>query len=64
MVKNGKANFRPKKSTHICTSLAGQPIGINEIEENIWRVQFMDIVLGHYDGEEKQFKSMEEIIRI
>lgn len=59
--RNGKVNITPKRSTHICTSLAGQPIGLTEVEEDVWRVQFLDIVLGHYDEKEKHFSQMKEI---
>lgn len=62
--QNGKVNLKPKKSTHICTSLIGQPIGLTEIEESIWRLQFIDIVLGHYDSIEEKFAPMKEIIKI
>ena len=60
--KNGKFNLSPKRSTHICTSLAGQPVGLTEVEEKMWRLQFLDIILGHYDEENKQFSPMKEIV--
>lgn len=62
--QNGKINFKPKKSTHLCTSLIGQNVGLKEVEESLWRVQFLDIVLGHYDASEDQFSPMREIVRI
>lgn len=62
--QNGKLNLKPKKSTHICTSLIGQPVGLTEIEEDIWRLQFLDIVLGHYDATEDKFSPMKEMVRL
>jgi len=62
--QNGKINLKPKKSTHICSSLIGQPIGIAEVEEDIWRLQFLDIILGHYDANTEKFAPMTEITRL
>lgn len=62
--RNGKINLKPKKSSHICTSLVGQPVGLSEIEDDVWRLQFLDIILGHYDALEDKFAPMKEIIRL
>ena len=55
-------NLSPKRSTHICTSLAGQAVGLSEVEEKMWRLQFLDIILGHYDEENKHFSPMKEMV--
>lgn len=62
--ENGKMCLRSHRSTHICVSLARQPIGLSEVEEDVWRLQFLDIVLGHYDAKDEQFSPMREIVRI
>jgi len=61
---NGKMNLTSKSSTHISDCLSKQPIGLKQIEENIWRLQFMNIVLGHYDQKEDKFAKMTEIVKI
>ena len=61
---NGKINIKPKLATHLCSSLAFQQVGLTEVEENIWRIQFLDIVLGHFDTADNSFSSMKEIVRI
>ncbi len=38
--------------------------GLSEIEDDVWRLQFLDIVLGHYDALEDKFAPMKEIVRL
>jgi Helix-turn-helix domain len=42
-----------KKKINLGTSLAGQAVGIKEVDEGIWLVSFMDYDLGYIDLEEK-----------
>jgi hypothetical protein len=42
-----------KKKINLSTSLAGQAVGIKEVDEGIWLVSFMDYDLGYIDLEEK-----------
>jgi hypothetical protein len=36
-----------RKKIHISTALAGQTLGIKEVDDDIWLVSFMDYDLGH-----------------
>jgi hypothetical protein len=42
-----------KKKINLSTSLAGQAVGIKEVDEGIWLVSFMEYDLGYIDLEEK-----------
>ncbi len=61
---NGKMHLTSKNPIHVSDCLSKQPIGLKQIEEQIWRLQFMNIVLGHYDQKEKTFAKMTEIIKV
>lgn len=45
-----------KHSIHLSDALAYQKVGIREEDAGLWRVSFMDLDLGLFDGEEKKFK--------
>jgi hypothetical protein len=40
-----------RKRINISTVLAGQPLGIKEVDEGIWLVSFMHYDLGYFDLE-------------
>ncbi len=42
-----------RKKVNLSRSLAGQAVGINEADDGIWLVSFMDYDLGDFDMEEK-----------
>ena len=42
-----------RKKINLSTSLAGQAVGVKEVEDGIWLVSFMDYDLGYIDLEEK-----------
>ena len=42
-----------KKKINLSTALAGQAVGIKEVDDGIWLVSFMDYDLGYIDLEEK-----------
>jgi hypothetical protein len=48
-----------KKKINLSTSLAGQAVGIKEVDEGIWLVSFMDYDLGYIDLEEKTLQSLD-----
>jgi len=48
-----------KKKINLSTSLAGQAVGIKEIDEGIWLVSFMDYDLGYIDLEEKTLQPLD-----
>jgi transposase InsO family protein len=41
---------------HLTTALAYQSVGIREEDTGLWRVSFMDMDLGLFDGDENKFK--------
>ncbi len=47
-----------RKKINISTSLAGQRLGIQEVDEGIWRVSFMDYDLGYIDLEQKTLQPL------
>ena len=61
---NGKMSIKANTYVHISESLIKQPIGIKEIDDKVWRLQFMDIILGHYDEKENEFSKMTEIVKV
>jgi hypothetical protein len=48
-----------RKKINLSTSLAGQAVGIKEVDEGIWLVSFMDYDLGYIDLEEKTLQPLE-----
>ena len=46
------ANF----AFHLGDALSYQTVGIREEDAGLWRISFMDLDLGLYDGDEKKFK--------
>ncbi len=47
-----------KKKINLSTSLAGQAVGIKEVDNGIWLVSFMDYDLGYIDLEEKTLQPL------
>jgi hypothetical protein len=48
-----------KKKINLSTSLAGQAVGIKEVDDGIWLVTFMDYDLGYIDLEEKTLQPLD-----
>ena len=48
-----------RKKINLTTSLAGQAVGVKEVESGIWLVSFMDYDLGYIDLEEKTLLPLE-----
>jgi transposase InsO family protein len=48
-----------RKKINLSTSLAGQAVGVKEVEDGIWLVSFMDYDLGYIDLEEKTLQPLE-----
>ena len=44
---------------NLSTCLAGQAVGIKEVDDGIWLVSFMDYDLGYVDLEEKTLQPLE-----
>jgi hypothetical protein len=47
-----------QKEINLSTALAGQAVGIKEVEDGIWLVSFMDYDLGFIDLEEKTLQPL------
>ena len=41
-----------KRKINFSTAFAGQPIGIRQVDDQIWLVSFMDYDLGYFDQDE------------
>jgi putative transposase len=52
---NGTLKFG-KLAFHLGDALSYQSVGIREEDAGLWRVSFMDLDLGLFDGDEKKFK--------
>ncbi len=52
---NGTMKFG-KFAFHLGEALSYQSVGIREEDAGLWRISFMDLDLGLYDGDEKKFK--------
>jgi transposase InsO family protein len=48
-----------RKKINLSTCLAGQAVGVKEVDEGIWLVSFMDYDLGYIDLEEKTLQPLE-----
>jgi len=48
-----------KKKINLSTSLAGQAVGIKEVDDGIWLVSFTDYDLGYIDLEEKTLQPLD-----
>jgi hypothetical protein len=48
-----------KKKINFSTSLAGQAVGIKEVDDGIWLVTFMDYDLGYIDLEGKTLQPLD-----
>ena len=48
-----------RKKINLSVTLAGQAVGVKEVDNGIWLVSFMDYDLGYIDLEEKTLQSLE-----
>ena len=48
-----------RKRINISAVLAGQKLGINEVDEGIWLVSFMHYDLGYFDLEQKTLQPLD-----
>ena len=58
MTQCGRVCFQRKK-IHLSTALAGQNVGIKQVDERIWLVSFMQYDLGFFDDETCRLGSAE-----
>ena len=38
-----------RKKVNLSTVLAGQLVGVRQVDDQVWQVSFMDYDLGHFD---------------
>ncbi len=48
-----------RKKINLSTCLAGQAVGIKEVDDGIWLVSFMEYDLGYVDLDEKTLQPLE-----
>ena len=48
---------------NLSTVLAGQKLGINEVDDDIWLVSFMHYDLGYFDLEQKTLQPLDNPVR-
>src|SRR5690606_14589780 len=48
-----------KLKINFCRALAGQAVGIKEVDEKVWLVSFMDYDLGYFDEMSKRFEALD-----
>ena len=48
-----------RKKINLSTSLAGQAVGVREVDDGIWLVSFMEYDLGYIDLEEKTLQPLD-----
>jgi hypothetical protein len=48
-----------RKKINLSKSLAGQAVGVKEVDDGIWLVSFMDYDLGYIDLEERTLQPLE-----
>jgi hypothetical protein len=48
-----------RKKINLSRSLAGQTVGVREVDDGIWLVSFMDYDLGYIDLEEKTLQPLD-----
>jgi putative transposase len=49
-----------KRKVHISKAFANQPVGLNEVDDDVWQVDFMNYTLGYFDGESNKFAPRED----
>lgn len=49
-----------KYKIHISKAFSNQPVGLKEVEEGIWQVDFMDYTLGYFDEDSYEFAPRED----
>ncbi len=52
-----------RKKINLSKSLAGQAVGVKEVDQGIWLVRFMDYDLGYLDLEERTLQPLENPFR-
>ena len=59
LTKRGYLILSGKNRVFVSAVLAGQPVGLTEVDDGIWKITFMDYELGYFDYESCQFTPLE-----
>ena len=57
--KRGYLILSGKHRVFVSAVLASQPVGLTELDDEVWKITFMDYDLGYYDCESYQFTPLE-----
>ena len=60
LLSNCKRVCIRKRKVHITRALANQPVGLREVDDGIWQVDFMSYTLGFFDEDGNQFAPQED----
>jgi hypothetical protein len=55
VTSSGYVYFRNEKTFFLSSAIAGQSIGLEEEQDSIWRINFMDLDLGFLDEQTMKF---------
>ncbi len=53
-----------RQKIHLSRAFANQPVGLNQVDDGIWSVTFMDFELGYFDESSRQFAPQEDPLGI
>ena len=62
--KKGELYIDRKHPIFIGKALQYQPIGLTQVDDRMHRLQFMNLLLGHYDEENNTFSKVNEFIKL
>jgi len=57
--RNGSLRLSRQATVFISTVLSGQPVGLTEVDEGIWKVTFLDYGIGCFDEESYKFTPLD-----
>lgn len=57
--KNGSLRISRKANVYISMALIGQPVGLTEVDDGIWKVTFMDYDIGCFDEDSYKLAPLE-----
>jgi putative transposase len=60
LISNCGRVYNGRRKVHIGGALANQPVGLKEVDDRIWQVDFMSYTLGFFDEESNKFAPSED----
>lgn len=49
-----------KLKIHVSKAMANQPVGLKQVDQGIWQVDFMSYTIGYFDEESRQFSPSDD----